>query len=193
MKILEKPWVFPGFGSNYSSMKMSEEAPPPKNGREKLAGLLADLLGFQNADKEPDPKTQKLNLYESMSSAFRSGGCVFVQDSHEDNRTVIYENCLKCQSQCCRAPPRVGPADRKPSSSQAAPAAARRSQELLHQTLRDEEQSAERRCQSEGKRPLLQLPVDLLPAQTDLLPDSVFCINTNKLSSLSKTACFLCS
>ncbi|XP_071391850.1 protein Dok-7-like [Centroberyx affinis] len=70
-------------------------------------------------DREPEAKTNRLNLYESMSSAFGSelrstpaGTCAPSHDPNpqRDNRSVIYENCLKCRGERCHPPPRVTPA-----------------------------------------------------------------------------------
>lgn len=193
-KTLEKTCASPGSGSIHSSEKpttgTSEDSPLPKKGREKLASLLADLLGFPSADRQPDSKTNRLNLYESMSPRFGNelksaptGTCV---PSQRDKRAVIYENCFKCQGERCRPPPRAAPAEmyrnRNISTFQTFPAGLRlnRSQEhevaanedLLHQSHSDGSQSAGRECQyeetngwkvtSEGKRPLLRFPLQLI-------------------------------
>ncbi|XP_035850042.1 protein Dok-7-like isoform X2 [Sander lucioperca] len=120
--ILAKPCASPGSGSIDSSEKptvrTSENSPLPKKGREKLSSLLADLLGFPSADRQPEAKTKRLNLYESMSPRFgnelkspATGTCVPIQDLQQDRRSAIYENCLKCQGEHCHPPPRVVPAE----------------------------------------------------------------------------------
>ncbi|XP_051285445.1 protein Dok-7 isoform X2 [Dicentrarchus labrax] len=120
-KILEKSCAFPGSGSILSEVKpivrTSEDLPLPRKGREKLASLLADLLGFPNTDRQPEAKTNRLNLYESMSPRFGNelksapaGTCVPPQDPQQDRSAVIYENCLKCQGEHCHPPPRAAPA-----------------------------------------------------------------------------------
>ncbi|XP_071754944.2 protein Dok-7-like [Centroberyx gerrardi] len=128
-KIMETD-ASPGPESSHSSekptVKKNEETPLPKKGREKLASLLADLLGYPSADREPEAKTNRLNLYESMSSAFGSelrstpaGTCLPSHDPNprRDNRSVIYENCLKCRGERCHPPPRVTPAQTHRSSN----------------------------------------------------------------------------
>ncbi|XP_049923255.1 protein Dok-7-like isoform X2 [Epinephelus moara] len=121
-KILEKPCASPGSGSIHSlekpTVRTSEDSALPKKGREKLASLLADLLGFPSVDRQPEAKTNRLNLYESMSPSFGNelkstltGTCAPPQDSQQDKRAVIYENCFKCQGENCHPPPRVVPAE----------------------------------------------------------------------------------
>lgn len=102
----------PGSGSaETTAVKTSEESPLPKKGREKLASLLADLLGFPGSDRQPETKTHRLNLYESMSPAVENGlNLASLQESQQDKRAVIYENCLKCQREHCHPPPRATPA-----------------------------------------------------------------------------------
>ncbi|KAA8579144.1 hypothetical protein FQN60_007264 [Etheostoma spectabile] len=69
-------------------------------------------------DRQPEAKTKRLNLYESMSPRFgnelkslATGTCVPTPDLQQDRRSVIYENCLKCQGEHCQPPPRVVPAE----------------------------------------------------------------------------------
>ncbi|XP_039865774.1 protein Dok-7-like isoform X4 [Simochromis diagramma] len=141
------------------TVKMSEESRLPKKGREKLACLLADLLGFPGTDSQPEAKTHRLNLYESMSPAFGNelnlAPAVPLQDSQQDKRAVIYENCLKCQGERCQPPPRAVPAQKWRNrnisplksfptwlhlkKSQEHPA----NEELLYQALNDSSQSAD--------------------------------------------------
>ncbi|XP_071316183.1 protein Dok-7-like isoform X2 [Trachinotus anak] len=165
--ILEKSGASPGSGS---ILRTSEDSPLPKRGREKLASLLADLLGFPIADRPPEAKTNGLNLYESMSPAFGNElksaptrTCVPLQDSQQDRRAVIYENCLKCQREHCQPPPRVVPAEmfrnRNIFASQTFPSGLhlKRSQEhevavneeLLYQVHSDGSRSADGQCQYE--------------------------------------------
>ncbi|XP_039461283.1 protein Dok-7 isoform X4 [Oreochromis aureus] len=147
------------------TVKMSEESRLPKKGREKLACLLADLLGFPGTDSQPEAKTHRLNLYESMSPAFGNelnlAPAVPLQDSQQDKRAVIYENCLKCQGEHCQPPPRAVPAQKwcnrniSPlksfptwlhlKKSQEHPA----NEELLYQALNDSSQRADGQCQYE--------------------------------------------
>ncbi|XP_076737934.1 protein Dok-7 isoform X4 [Maylandia zebra] len=144
------------------TVKMSEESRLPKKGREKLACLLADLLSFPGTDSQPEAKTHRLNLYESMSPAFGNelnlAPAVPLQDSQQDKRAVIYENCLKCQGEHCQPPPRAVPAQKwrnrniSPLKSfptwlhlkkgQEHPA----NEELLYQALNDSSQSADGQC-----------------------------------------------
>lgn len=105
-------------GSEKQTLKTSEESLLPKKGREKLASLLADLLGYPSAGREPEAKSNSLNLYESMSPVFGNelksaptGTGTKIQDSQQDKRAVIYENCLKCLGEHCHPPPRVLPVE----------------------------------------------------------------------------------
>ncbi|XP_031707189.1 protein Dok-7 isoform X2 [Anarrhichthys ocellatus] len=117
--VLEKPCASPGSGNSHSlekpTVRRREGSPLPKKGREKLANLLADLLGFPNADRQLEAKTNRLNLYESMSPSFGNelksaptGTRVPFQDSEQDKRAAIYENCLKCRGEHCHPPPPAG-------------------------------------------------------------------------------------
>ncbi|XP_056225315.1 protein Dok-7-like isoform X2 [Seriola aureovittata] len=165
--ILEKSGASPGSGSILGT---SEDSLLPKRGREKLASLLADLLGFPSADRQPEAKPNRLNLYESMSPAFGNelksaptGTCVPLQDSQQDRRAVIYENCLKCQRDHCQPPPRVVPAEmfrnRNIYSSQTFPSRLnlKKSQghevavneELLYQAHSDGSHGVDGQCQYE--------------------------------------------
>ncbi|XP_039997373.1 uncharacterized protein LOC120797618 isoform X2 [Xiphias gladius] len=167
-RILEKSCASPGSESIH---RMNEDSPLPKKGREKLASLLADLLGFPSADRQPEAKTNGVNLYESMSPAFGNelksaptGTRVPLQDSQQDGRAVIYENCLKCQRERCHPPPRVVPAEmyhnRNISASQnfASGLHLDKSQEhevavneeLLYQAHSDGSQSEDGQCQYEA-------------------------------------------
>lgn len=142
----------------------------PKTGSEKLASLLADLLGFPIADMQPEAKTNRLNLYESMSPRFGNelksaptGTCVPLKDSQRDKRAVIYENCMKCQGEHCHPPPRVAPAEmyrnRNVSTSQTFPAGLRlkksqehevaANEEVLYEVHSDGSQSLDGQCQYE--------------------------------------------
>lgn len=102
-------------GSEERTPRTSEDSALPKSGREKLASLLADLLGFPAADRrQPEAKADdRLNLYESMSPMFGnepkpapSGTCGASRLAQRDAAAVIYENCSKCRAECCRPPPR---------------------------------------------------------------------------------------
>ncbi|XP_077963343.1 protein Dok-7 isoform X10 [Gasterosteus aculeatus] len=100
-------------------VRRSDDSPLPRKGGDKLASLLADLLGFPNADRQLEAKSNRLNLYESMSpslgnepkSAPTGARTPASHDSGADDRgAVIYENCFKCRGEHCRPPPRVPPA-----------------------------------------------------------------------------------
>ncbi|XP_034532901.1 protein Dok-7-like isoform X2 [Notolabrus celidotus] len=98
----------------------TEESPLPKNGREKLVCLLADLLGFPRADKQLEAKSNSLNLYESMSPrneliSAPTVTCAPLQDALREKPDVIYENCFKCQGERCQPPPRAAPAEVHPN------------------------------------------------------------------------------
>lgn len=179
---MEKPRASPGSGSAHHSEKptarTSDDPSLPKNGREKVAGLLADLLGFPAADRQPEAKTHKPNLYESMSRRFGNelksaptGTCAPSQDSQQDTRSVIYENCFKCQGARCHPPPRVAPAEthrnRNILTAPTFPSGPglRKSQEhevAATETPSDGSRSVDGQCQyegaigrtGEGKRPL---------------------------------------
>lgn len=183
-KMQEKSRASPGSGSILGTI---EDSPLPKRGREKLASLLADLLGFPSADRQPEAKTNGLNLYESMSPALGSelrsapaGTCAPLPDPQQEGRAVIYENCLKCQRDRCQPPPRALPAEMfrnrniiapqtfpHPKGSQEHGGAV--NEEWLGPALSDGSHSEDGQCQyeemngrsvtSEGKRPLHQLPL----------------------------------
>ncbi|XP_047463758.1 protein Dok-7-like isoform X1 [Mugil cephalus] len=110
-------------GTKTETAKVREESPLPKKRREKLTSLLADLLGFPSADTQPEAKTHRLNLYESMSPAFgKDLSLAPAASSQDDKNAVIYENCLKCLGEHCHPPPRVAPARTyRVSSSQTFP------------------------------------------------------------------------
>ncbi|KAM4611581.1 protein Dok-7-like [Polymixia lowei] len=105
--------------SERPTVKRNEETALPKKGRERLASLLADLIGYPSTDGEPEAKTNGLNFYESMSSAFgnelksKPTGTNRTPPHHsnpqQDRRTAIYENCFKCKGEHCHRPPRVTP------------------------------------------------------------------------------------
>ncbi|CAJ1086234.1 protein Dok-7-like isoform X2 [Xyrichtys novacula] len=104
MEILEK------------AARTSEGSPLPKKGREKLACLLADLLGFPRADRQLEAKSHSLNLYESMSPrneliSSPTVTCAPLQDARREKTAVIYENCYKCRGERCQPPPRAAPAE----------------------------------------------------------------------------------
>lgn len=186
-KMQEKSRAAPGSGSILGTI---EDSPLPKRGREKLASLLADLLGFPSEDRQPEAKTNGLNLYESMSPAFGNelksalaGTCAPSQDPQQEGRAVIYENCLKCQRDHCQPPPRLLPAEmfrnRNIFALRTLPHLKRSqehevavNEELLHPAHSDGSHSKDGQCQyeemnglsvtSEGKRPLHQLPLQLI-------------------------------
>ncbi|XP_047191913.1 protein Dok-7-like isoform X1 [Scophthalmus maximus] len=177
-KVLERSWASSGSGRVH---EMREDSPLPKKGREKLSSLLADLLGFPSADKQPDEtKASGLSLYESMSSAFGNelkstptGTGAPLQDSQQDARAAIYENCLKCQREHCHPPARVAPAqmhrNRSDPTFHSLPSGLRlrKSHEhevavneaLLHRGHGDGSQSADGLCRSEemNGRPLVTM------------------------------------
>ncbi|XP_058481229.1 protein Dok-7-like isoform X1 [Solea solea] len=110
-KVVEKFWPSSARPVETSRTK---DAPLPKKGKDKITSLLTDMLGFPSADRLPEAKTNRLNLYESMSSAFgnehkltSTGTHVHLQESQQDGRAVIYENCFKCQSEHCLPPLRA--------------------------------------------------------------------------------------
>lgn len=171
------------------SARTSEESPLPKTGREKLASLLADLLGFPGADRQPEATTNTLNLYESMSPRLElrsapSGTCAPSQDPQRDKRAVIYENCLKCRGERCHPPPRAAPADmyrnrnistrqsgnglrlkksqeHEVASNEEVLCAARGDGSQSEDGRRQYEEMNGRTVTSEGKRPPLQFPPQL--------------------------------
>lgn len=170
--------------SSAGCVRTSEDSPLPEKGREKLAGLLAELLGFPSADRQPEAKANRLNLYESMrprvgSELPSAPTCAPPSQAPQQHRgAVIYENCFKCQAEHCRPPPRVAPPLMYRSgnlstlrTSPTAPPLARSreheaaaNEELLHQARSDGSQLVDGLCQrgetndrtapGEGKRPL---------------------------------------
>lgn len=88
--------------------------PVPEKEGNKLAALLSDLLSFPMAGRQPEARPHRPNLYKSMSPALgselRLAPTGPLQESQQDKRAVIYENCLKCQGECCQPPPRLVPA-----------------------------------------------------------------------------------
>ncbi|XP_062305980.1 uncharacterized protein LOC134010128 [Osmerus eperlanus] len=110
--------------TNHSSVKLiskkiNEDQAPNKKGKEKLANLLADLLGYPSIAGEAGTQTGRLNFYESMAAA--SGRVLRCQPpvphgspSHDlscgtDKDSIIYENCFKCKRENCHPPQRVPP------------------------------------------------------------------------------------
>jgi len=95
----------------------------PKKGREKLASLLADLLGHSDSVASPrrrwhhaEAKSGNAGAYESMRSALGArlrpeyvGPSRYPQMNPlprgTSKSTVLYENCLKCVGHGCRPPP----------------------------------------------------------------------------------------
>ncbi|KAK7909849.1 hypothetical protein WMY93_014533 [Mugilogobius chulae] len=75
----------------------SEDFFSPKKGRDRLVSLLAELLGYT---RKVD--SRKVNSYESMSPAFWSR-------SRGARASAIYENCVRCEREQCRPPPRPPP------------------------------------------------------------------------------------
>ncbi|KAM6960276.1 protein Dok-7-like isoform 1-T1 [Tautogolabrus adspersus] len=107
---------YPSPGLETPTARTSEDSLLPKKGREKLACLVADLLGFPSAVRQLEATSNRLNLYESMSSrneliSAASVTCAPSQDARPEKKTVIYENCFKCQGERCRPPPRATPAE----------------------------------------------------------------------------------
>lgn len=173
--------------SSAGRVRTSEDSPLPKKGREKLAGLLAELLGFPSADRQPEAKADRLNLYESMrprvgSELQSAPTCAPPTQAPQQHRgAVIYENCFKCQAEHCRPPPRVAPPlmyrSRNLSTLRTLPTApplarsrehqAAANEELLHQAHSDGSQRVDCQCQreetngrtapGEGKRPSAKL------------------------------------
>ncbi|XP_036968345.1 protein Dok-7-like isoform X4 [Acanthopagrus latus] len=155
--------------SSAGRVRTSEDSPLPKKGREKLAGLLAELLGFPSADRQPEAKTDRLNLYESMrprvgSELQSAPTCAPPTQAPQQHRgAVIYENCFKCQAEHCRPPPRVAPPlmyrSRNLSTLRTLPTApplarsrehqAAANEELLHQAHSDGSQRVDGQCQRE--------------------------------------------
>lgn len=169
-KTLEKPCASPGSGCVHSSenpmARTSDDPSLPKNGREKVASFLADLLGFPAADRQPEANAHRVHLYESMSRRFGNelkaaptGACAPSRDSQRDARSVIYENCFKCQGERCQPPPRVAPAEthrhRNILAAQTFPSGLglKKSQEhevAANEAASDGWQSTDRQCQYEG-------------------------------------------
>ncbi|XP_056431678.1 protein Dok-7-like isoform X1 [Gadus chalcogrammus] len=103
----------------------SEEKRPtilPKKGREKLASLLADLMGLSDSDTRTRllsrDRTGAPGLYMSMSSVLGPGperepvrtswlGAPPPTTTSRRESAVIYESCLKCIGARCHAPPRL--------------------------------------------------------------------------------------
>ncbi|KAM8747445.1 protein Dok-7-like isoform 3-T3 [Acanthopagrus schlegelii] len=155
--------------SSAGRVRTSEDSPLPKKGREKLAGLLAELLGFPSADRQPEAKADRLNLYESMrprvgSELQSAPTCAPPTQAPQQHRgAVIYENCFKCQAEHCRPPPRVAPPlmyrSRNLSTLRTLPTApplarsrehqAAANEELLHQAHSDGSQRVDGQCQRE--------------------------------------------
>lgn len=169
--ILDKPSGSENIrGLEEPPVRRSDDSPLPRKGGDKLASLLADLLGFPNADRQLEAKSHRLNLYESMSpslgnelkSAPTGARTPASHDSGADNRgAVIYENCLKCRGEHCRPPPRVPPAAERPSGKVPA---SRPPTNGSRPSAGEEPDGGT--AAGEGKRPLLQcsprLPAKLL-------------------------------
>ncbi|KAK1889857.1 Protein Dok-7 [Dissostichus eleginoides] len=164
---LEKRCASPGPGSfprsETPAVRTSEDSLLPRKGREKLASLLAELLG------SPEAKTDSLNLYESMSPRFGNelksapnSPCV-PTDPQPDKRHAIYENCLKCRADHCHPPPRVAPSEmfhnRNTLTSQTFPTGLKKSQE--QEAAADEEalhQTPSERSQIQGQQEEINVP-----------------------------------
>ncbi|KAL3046417.1 hypothetical protein OYC64_004426 [Pagothenia borchgrevinki] len=164
---LEKRCACPGPGSfprsETPAVRTSEDSLLPRKGREKLASLLAELLG------SPEAKTNSLNLYESMSPRFGNelksapnSPCV-PTDPQPDKRHAIYENCLKCRADHCHPPPRLAPSEmfrnRNTLTSQTFPTGLKKSQE--QEAAADEEalhQTPSRRSQIQGQHEEINVP-----------------------------------
>ncbi|KAM3857411.1 protein Dok-7-like [Diretmus argenteus] len=120
----------------------NEEAPLLRKGREKLASLLADLLGYSSTDRQPETRTNSLSLYESMSSAFgnelksKPSGTFTI--SQQDKRAVNYENCFKCEGERCRPPPRATPAETYSNGPQGICTSVGLKKSLEHEVAADE-------------------------------------------------------
>lgn len=107
----------PGSGSVRSTEPANsrtgvESSLPKKAG--KLVSLLTDLLRFPRADKPPVAEGHRLTPYESMSPALgnqlRLAAVGPLQESRQEERAAIYENCFKCQVVHCHPLPRALPA-----------------------------------------------------------------------------------
>ncbi|RVE60552.1 hypothetical protein OJAV_G00182060 [Oryzias javanicus] len=111
----QKSWAYPGSGSVRSrelpNSRMSGEPSLPKKAG-KLVSLLSGLLSFPRADKPPEAKVHRLNPYESMSPALGNQLhlAALQQESRQEKRAAIYENCLKCGVAPCHPSPRALPA-----------------------------------------------------------------------------------
>ncbi|XP_056298997.1 protein Dok-7-like isoform X2 [Pseudoliparis swirei] len=117
--VLEKPCASPPGSGKIRSLekptgRRREDSPLPKEGREKLVSLLADLLGFPNAERPRE--ANGLSLYESMSPGFTSAS-TGTRAPSQDAGAALYENCLKCRGERCRPPPRPAPAQMKRDAS----------------------------------------------------------------------------
>ncbi|XP_041634774.1 protein Dok-7-like isoform X1 [Cheilinus undulatus] len=148
----------PSPGLEKLTARTNEDSPLPKKGREKLACLLADLLGFPSAVKQLEAKSNSLNLYESMSSrneliSAPTVTCAASQGAHLEKKAVIYENCLKCQGERCWPLPRAAPAEvhhiRSISTLKTLSARQKSSEEheAANEAQGDASQSADRSCQ----------------------------------------------
>ncbi|XP_033961457.1 protein Dok-7-like isoform X1 [Pseudochaenichthys georgianus] len=164
---LERRCASPGPGScprsETPAVRTSEDSLLPRKGREKLASLLAELLG------SPEAKTNSLNLYESMSPRFGNelksapnSPCV-PTEPQPGKRHAIYENCLKCRADHCHPPPRVAPAEmfrnRNTLTSQPFPTGLKNSQE--QEAAADEEalhQTPSERSQIQGQHEEINVP-----------------------------------
>ncbi|KAM9717914.1 protein Dok-7-like isoform 1-T1 [Menidia menidia] len=101
-------------GTEPPTAAISEEWPPSKKRGQKLVSLLSDLLSVPSADRQPEARAHRLNLYESMSPVLENelnlAPAAPLRGSQQDKRDAIYENCLKCRGARCHPPPRATPA-----------------------------------------------------------------------------------
>ncbi|XP_017292842.1 protein Dok-7 isoform X2 [Kryptolebias marmoratus] len=76
-------------------------------------GPAAELPGAKTG-RQPEARPHRPNPYESMSPALGNGLHLAptgpLQESQQDKRAVVYENCLKCRGERCQPPPQVVPA-----------------------------------------------------------------------------------
>nr|XP_029132260.1 protein Dok-7 isoform X3 [Labrus bergylta] len=150
----------PSPGLEKPTARTSEDSLLPKKGREKLACLLSDLLGFPGAVRQLEATSNRLNLYVSMSSRNELISRL-LSPVLRQRKNVIYENCLKCQGERCRPPPRAIPPEMNRngniSTLKTFPAGQKRSEE--HQAAANEapsagSQSADGQCQYEERNGL---------------------------------------
>lgn len=184
--VLEKPCASPPGSGKIRSLekptgRRREDSPLPKEGREKLVSLLADLLGFPNAERPRE--ANGLSLYESMSPGFTSAS-TGTRAPSQDAGAALYENCLKCRGERCRPPPRPAPAQMKrdagASTLKTFPTGPRLKESQEAEVAFKETNGPT--APGEGKRPLLRFPLRLTtkplrflrrPFEVDLLFVSV--------------------